>query len=92
MAGNKEITEAEVKLDGGLLPVHDLAEKHKVKVLQIATTDNEERPDDAAFKTLRTLTPAIVGGPTSHVWLRVTGAQGLQGCGQYLLVVTHTAY
>jgi hypothetical protein len=91
MAGNKEIIEAEVKLDGGLLPVPDLAEKHKVKVLQIATTDNDERPDDAALKTLRTLTPAIVGGPTSHVWLRVTGEQGLQGCGQYLLllVVTH---
>ncbi len=85
LAGKKEIIKLNVHLDGGRLPVRELAEQHKVQVLQIATTDSEVRPDDTAFQQLKDLTPAVLGGPTSHVWLRVTGKHGLQGCGQWSL-------
>ncbi len=71
------MSEVDVKLDEGHLPVQELAEKHKVQVLQIAITDSEVRPDDAAFQQLTTLTPAVLGSPMLHVWLRVTGEQGL---------------
>lgn len=75
--------------------MQDLAEKHKVKVIQIAMTNSAERPDDAAFQRLQTLTPGVLGGPTSHVWLRATGEQAPQAevravpAASHALVVMH---